>query len=184
MTSVETLKASTSIPYKLKELLTSLEPVDEKPPALTKWAREVFKEGIKANRSSEEIVEWVETFASAKGYSERQIQRALKDNGAVRHPENDHRSGRRHMSSTYEPSNYIRGLRSLVDAISGLDEHERIQIHSPMRIAERAEPNIQQIASRATEAEKEAIIQYIQQMKALLTKLEETLKKPSIKLER
>lgn len=183
MSKRTSLRVSTSIPYEIKVLLDSLEQSDERPPMLAKWAREVFAAGKKHERTKEEIADWVEQYALEKDYSERQIQRVLKDNGATKHPEFSNRgSVGRHMS----PYNYVARIKDLVAAITGLRDNEVEKTHNPSKLAEQVEPKIVNIARQTSPGEKAALLKYVQDVIPLLQRLEKLLKeeRSSVRLER
>ena len=177
------LRTSTSIPYEIKVILDELQMSDERPFTLVKWTREVFKAGKKFERTNDEIAEWVIEYAREKDYSERQIYSVLKQNGYVRQVQ-DHsfkRSGR--QASTF---NYIVGLKHLTQAITELDEQQIERVHNPVKVADQAQPNILDIATRTTEAEKAALLHYVEIAIELLTRLRSTLRqsgKTGIRLE-
>lgn len=176
------LRASTSIPYEVKVILDSLDMSEERPPGLSKWARDVFKAGRKFERTNEEIAEWIEQYALEKDYSIRQIRRVLKENGYVAHPEFTNPSRGGHMS----PYNYIAGLKRLSRAITELDEQQIEKVHNPSRVADQAQSNILDIAAQTSTAEQAALLHYVELAIELLTRLRTTLRqagKAGIKLE-
>ena len=73
-------KASTSIPRYIKVHLDSLIPQDERPPALSKWAREVFEASRKVGIQDVKTVRLMKEYAKEKGYSDFQISRVRLDN--------------------------------------------------------------------------------------------------------
>jgi len=115
MSRTATLRESTSIPYEIKVILDSLEMSEERPAALSKWAKKVFAESNKFGRELEEVAGWVEEYASEKDYSDRQIRRVLKDNGYVKSPERTNKSRKGDF-------NYIIQLKHLCQAMTELDD--------------------------------------------------------------
>ncbi len=177
MATRTTYRESTSIPYEIKVILDSLEMSDERPQALSKWAKKVFTESRKLGRTNEEIAEWIEDAADEKDYSERQIRRVLKDNGYTEHPE------KRNISKRHS-FNYIGRLKDLTMAITGLDDQE-IKRVKPGRAAVEAQSNILHIAAVGSEAEKSSLLHYTALSVAVLSSLEKALvqKAKGVKLE-
>jgi hypothetical protein len=78
---VARIKASTSVPYKTKELLDTLEQQDLRPYKLSVWAKQLFAETRKENIPDEKTAELLIVYAKNAGYSDGQVRCILRDNG-------------------------------------------------------------------------------------------------------
>lgn len=164
---------STEIPYEIKVHLDTLETQEERPVMLSKWARETFKKGHKFERSNEEIADWVETYALRKDYTPRQIRAVLKQNGYVRHPEQDHSTGR--IRGSTSANSYVTLFHSLNKDITGLDVDDMNKIHSVARVVEEVQPRLVEIAKKNTQSERGAMLLAVQHAIGLLQRLEQIL---------
>lgn len=186
MTTTKTsLRTSTSIPYEIKVLLDSLEASDERPIALAKWARDVFKAGKKHEFSDKQIAGWIEQYALEKDYTDRQIRGVLKQNGYNKQIQ-DHDFANKRFGGNTSTYNYISNLKHLAQAITELDDDQISKTGlNPSKAADQAMPNIVDIGTQTHEAEREALLHYVQLAIALLQRLESQLRqvgKSSIKL--
>lgn len=152
LTSIEQIKAATSISDKIKDLLDKCPTQDERPVAFAQWARKVFAQGRSDGNTDSEISNWVQVYGYKCNYSSRQIYRVLNDNGVTVYNKTKTSS-----SSGIDAASIrlpLDSFKKIAMGLSGMDESEIMQAdYSPQRIKRASEGSIRQWTARMDDAD-------------------------------
>ncbi|SRR6266496_743658 len=161
--SIESIKASTSIPREFKRVLDKCPSQPLRPIPLTEWAKEVFEVGKRLGVDIEEIGASVRAYAEAGNWSQNHISTVLIDNG-IRDQSHDKSIGHRY----FKPAQLIISMQSMIKAISGLTEWHILRVDSPRDLVQKSDSTLMEHVARMDKAQLREFSKHKANLTALL----------------